>query len=203
MVLIRYRYLMIRQKLQLLANKCRYLHYFHLYVHKVENFIVYKRIISHFPCLSKFALKINLYFPPLDAPGVRMSEVAPKLSHKFHEIFIKIFWTFVVNVSKIFLTFLSKNVFNLSKVSWIVMLYETSILSIYIATKFFQYFNIPITLYWNGKVDSVWGLTLPKIRIIWENASNKSCWALQRSQWAYMSIPPPQEWSHGTQRLPI
>ncbi len=39
-----------------------------------------------------------------------------------------------------------------------------------------------IILYWNGKVDSVWSSTLPKIRIIWEKASNKSCWALNLVQ---------------------
>ncbi len=58
-----------------------------------------------------------------------------------------------------------------------------------------------VTLYWNGKVDSVWCLTQPKlqiewenaqnkpkIRIVWENAHNKSCWAsnsTQKSHWAY------------------
>ncbi len=57
------------------------------------------------------------------------------------------------------------------------------------------------TLYWNGKVDSIWCLTLPKIQIEWgnvqnkpkiqivrENAQNKSYRALnfiQKSQWAH------------------
>ncbi len=31
------------------------------------------------------------------------------------------------------------------------------------------------TLYWSGKVDSFYGSTLPKVRIISKNASNKSC----------------------------
>ncbi len=39
-----------------------------------------------------------------------------------------------------------------------------------------------IILYWNVKVDSVWGSTLPKIRIIWEKALNKSGWALNFAQ---------------------
>ncbi len=38
--------------------------------------------------------------------------------------------------------------------------------------------------HWNGQVDSVWGWTLPKICIIWENVSNKSCWALNSVQTA-------------------
>ncbi len=60
-----------------------------------------------------------------------------------------------------------------------------------------------IILYWNGKVDSVWGSPQIKIRIISENASNKSCWALnfeQKSQWAHMSIFPSNE-ARGLQRL--
>ncbi len=50
-----------------------------------------------------------------------------------------------------------------------------------------------IIMYKNGKVDSLKGSPLPKIRIIWENASNKSCWALnfiQKSQWEHMSTFP-------------
>ncbi len=56
-----------------------------------------------------------------------------------------------------------------------------------------------IAIFWNiivlknGKVDSLWDWTLPKIRIISKNASNKSCWALnslQISQWAHMSVSP-------------
>ncbi len=46
-------------------------------------------------------------------------------------------------------------------------------------------------LYKYGKVESVYGSTLLKIRIIWENASNKSCWALNsvlKSQWSRMFI---------------
>ncbi len=35
-----------------------------------------------------------------------------------------------------------------------------------------------ITLYWNGKVNSILGSTLPKLPIISENGSNKCCWAL-------------------------
>ncbi len=46
---------------------------------------------------------------------------------------------------------------------------------------------------WYGKVDSLWGSLLPKIRIISKNASSKSCWALnfvQKNLWAYTSISP-------------
>ncbi len=39
-----------------------------------------------------------------------------------------------------------------------------------------------IILYWNVKVDSVWGSTLPKIRIIWEKVSNKGYRALNSLQ---------------------
>ncbi len=49
----------------------------------------------------------------------------------------------------------------------------------------------PPVMYWNGKLDSVWSLVLPKIGIIRENISNKSCWALnavQKSPWAHMAI---------------
>ncbi len=44
-----------------------------------------------------------------------------------------------------------------------------------------------IIMYINGKVDSLYGSTLSKIRVISKNASRKSCWALnfvQKSQWA-------------------
>ncbi len=50
-----------------------------------------------------------------------------------------------------------------------------------------------IILYWNGKVDTPYGSTLPKLQIISENASNKSCWALnfvQKSHWVHMCISP-------------
>ncbi len=59
-------------------------------------------------------------------------------------------------------------------------------------------------MYKDGKVDSDWGLTLPKIRIILENASNKSCSAwnyVKRGQWAHMSISLGNE-VRGLQRLP-
>ncbi len=42
----------------------------------------------------------------------------------------------------------------------------------------------------NGKVDSLWGSMLLKIRVISRNASYKSCWAsnsVQKIQWAHMS----------------
>ncbi len=61
-----------------------------------------KKIIPHFPSISKFTLKINImifFYVPI-------SEVAPKFSHKFQEISIKIFQKFIFNVSKTFLTFL-------------------------------------------------------------------------------------------------
>ncbi len=48
-----------------------------------------------------------------------------------------------------------------------------------------------IIMFKNGEVDSLWGWTLPKIRITSKRASNKSCWALnsmQKSQWTHMSI---------------
>ncbi len=32
-----------------------------------------------------------------------------------------------------------------------------------------------LLMYRNGKLDSLWGSTLPKIRIFWKKASNKSC----------------------------
>ncbi len=54
---------------------------------------------------------------------VLIPEVVSRFSRK---IIVKIFQKFVPNVSKIFLTFLSKNFFNLSEISWIVM-YGTSI----------------------------------------------------------------------------
>ncbi len=38
--------------------------------------------------------------------------------------------------------------------------------------------NTPIIMYKNGKVDSVQGSILSKVCIIWENALNKSCSAL-------------------------
>ncbi len=48
-----------------------------------------------------------------------------------------------------------------------------------------------IITYWNKKVNSFSGWTLPKLRNITRNASNKSCWALnfvQECQQANMSI---------------
>ncbi len=44
--------------------------HFHLYVCKIENFMVYARIIPHFPRFAKFTIKINL----------PISDVAPKFS---------------------------------------------------------------------------------------------------------------------------
>ncbi len=78
--------------------------------------MVYERVIPHFPGLSlskelfrNLPLKqICIFF------SVPISEVAPEFSH---EIIIKIFQKFLVNVSKMFLTFLSKKFFNLFKVS--------------------------------------------------------------------------------------
>ncbi len=110
--------------------------------------MVYKRITLHFPSILKLTLKINHIFS-----YVLISEVTPKFSYKFHEIIIKIFQKFVVNVSKTFLTFLSKKFFNLSEIFWIVMLYGTSIYTDIntsdtfrkgIDTKFFRYFNTTI-----------------------------------------------------------
>ncbi len=50
-----------------------------------------------------------------------------------------------------------------------------------------------ITIYWNGKVDSLSGWMMSKLPIILKNCSNKSCWELnfiQKSQRAHMSISP-------------
>ncbi len=50
-----------------------------------------------------------------------------------------------------------------------------------------KYYNIQK---WE-RIVSLWGSTLPEIRIIPKNASNKSCWALnsvQKSYWAHTSI---------------
>ncbi len=59
--------------------------------------MTYEKIIPHFPSLSKFTLKIKsdfLYEP--------ISEVAPKFSHKFQEIVMKIFQKFLFNVSLVY-----------------------------------------------------------------------------------------------------
>ncbi len=56
-----------------------------------------------------------------------------------------------------------------------------------------DYYVSRIILYWNGKVDSFSGWTLPKLLIILKICSNKSIWALhfvKKSQWAHMSISP-------------
>ncbi len=48
-----------------------------------------------------------------------------------------------------------------------------------------------IIMHWNGKVYLLYGSTLPKMRIISRDASNKSCWAInfvQKCQWAHMCI---------------
>ncbi len=48
-----------------------------------------------------------------------------------------------------------------------------------------------IILHWNGKSDSFLGWRLPKLPIISNNCSNKSCWELNfvlKSQWMHMSI---------------
>ncbi len=48
-----------------------------------------------------------------------------------------------------------------------------------------------IILYWNGKVDSLQGSALPKIRITSKNTSNESFWAInfiQKSQWSHMFV---------------
>ncbi len=50
-----------------------------------------------------------------------------------------------------------------------------------------------LIMYRNGKSDSFWGTTLPKIRILWKKASNKSCSKsnfAQKSPRAHMSISP-------------
>ncbi len=60
-----------------------------------------------------------------------------------------------------------------------------------------------ITIFWNimvfknGKVDSLWSLTLLKLRTIPKNASNKSCWALnsiQKSQWMHKTTAHDYVW---------
>ncbi len=66
-----------------------------------------------------------------------------------------------------------------------------------------DWFVSNIILYRNGKVNSLSGSTLPKIHIIWENASNKSCRALnsvQKSQRARTFIIP-KRGARGLQRL--
>ncbi len=48
-------------------------------------------------------------------------------------------------------------------------------------------------IYKNEKADSIWGSTLPKIRVIPKNGLSKSYWALnsvQKTQWAHMSVSP-------------
>ncbi len=58
-------------------------------------------------------------------------------------------------------------------------------------------------MYKNGKVDSVWGPTLPKIRIASKTASSKSCLKLnfvQKSQRTHMSISP-QSGAWGIERF--
>ncbi len=54
-----------------------------------------------------------------------------------------------------------------------------------------------LIMYKNGKLDSLWGSTMPKICISSKKASNKSCSELnfvQKSQWA-ICLPLPQKWS--------
>ncbi len=58
-----------------------------------------------------------------------------------------------------------------------------------VASKYWYVSNI--ILYWNEKIDSFMGWRLPKLPIISNNGSNKSCWELnlvQKSRWTYMSI---------------
>ncbi len=64
-------------------------------------------------------------------------------------------------------------------------------------------FNLELIMYRNGKLDSLYGSTLPKIRMISKKASNKSCLELnfiQKSSRVHMSI---SAWSgaRGLQRL--
>ncbi len=74
--------------------------------------MVYVRIIPHFPSLCSFR---NL---PLKSIRIFSSIPTSEVAYKFpRKIIIKIFQTFVVNVSKMFLTCLSKNFFNLSEIS--------------------------------------------------------------------------------------
>ncbi len=44
-------------------------------------------------------------------------------------------------------------------------------------------------MYWNGKVGSLWGWTLPKVPIVLKNALNKNC-KIEKTQWAHMSTSP-------------
>ncbi len=60
-----------------------------------------KELILIFQIFRNLPLKSILIFS-----YVPISEVAPKFSHKFHEIIIKISQKFVFNVSKTFPTFL-------------------------------------------------------------------------------------------------
>ncbi len=61
MVSIRYRYHHDDKTIVIVISlyKC---HYFGSYVRKVDNFMVYEKIIPHFPSHSKFTLKINSDF---------------------------------------------------------------------------------------------------------------------------------------------
>ncbi len=76
--------------------------------------MIYERIIPIFQVFQNLLLKSVRIFSYEYIP---ISEVAPKFSNKFHEIIIKIFQKFVVNIFKTFPTFLSKNFFNLSEIS--------------------------------------------------------------------------------------
>ncbi len=54
-----------------------------------------------------------------------------------------------------------------------------------------NFHNLNIIMYWNGKADLLYGSTVPQIRIISRNASNKSCWVIkfvQKSKWAHLCI---------------
>ncbi len=81
---------------------------------------------------------------------------------------------------------ISKNAFEkscraLNSVQWSQWTYmSTSLWNEGRGTKDWYVSNI--RLHWSGKVDLVWGSMLPKIRMIWEKASNKSCWELNSVQ---------------------
>ncbi len=157
--------------------------------------MVYEKIIPHFPSLSKFTLKISSYL--LLVP---ISAVVPKFFLKFHEIIIKIFQKFVVNVSKTFLTFLFKNFFNLSEISWIVILYGTSMdtgidttntFCKSIDTKVFWYFSITICSVRN--VNKNWYRYTSKSKLVISILSksilisNQKCYHFSAVRYMYIS----------------
>ncbi len=95
-----------------------------------ELFLIFQ-VFRNLPLKS---IRIFSYIP--------ISEVATKFFHKFHKSIIKIFQNFVVNVSKMFLTFLSKNFFNLSEISQIVIIDTDTIFLQIIDTYQYQIFLI-------------------------------------------------------------